>query len=204
MNSMHSEFVRANNILNNFVKKSSKFENRFISLQEDMTSFIEANNLMDKVFIDSVILGYVLVDYFEDVRRLKEFHNVRHINAVRVTAYTAYWLLRRKPIQVKPGNEDRELVFINERFVLAYILSFLSNYDKGEFFSEDKSGLRSYADSLFYFLKYRFTSANALELAIMSFFSGQIYQEDSEDISEKLGKYEKSLYGNEEQIIEYE
>lgn len=202
MNSMHSEFVRANHILNNFVIKNPKFENRFISLFEDMKNFIEANKLTEKVFIDPILLGYTLIDYFEDVRRLKEFHNVKHINAVRVTAYTAYWLLRRKPIQVIHGNEDKELVFINERFVLAYILSFLSNYDKGEFFSETKSGLDSYADSLFYFLKYRFTSANGLELAIMSFFAGQIYQEDSEDISEKLGKYEKDIYGNNKENVE--
>ena len=43
--------------------------------------------------------------------------------------------------------------------------------------------------SLFYFLKYRFQEANSLEMILMSFFAGQIYQSKEKDLSNELAKY---------------
>lgn len=189
MNSIHSEFVFPEKVLNEFVIGNPKFEQRFTALLKDMESFIKKSNLQDDVRINELSLGYMLLDYFEDISRLKAFHHVEHINGIRVVAYTAYWLLRRKPIQLL--GQKKEILYVNERFVLTYILNFLSSNDKGEILLRSNSGLQSFSELLFYFLKYRFTSANALELVITSFFAGQIYQEIDEDISDELGRMQE-------------
>ena len=40
--------------------------------------------------------------------------------------------------------------------------------------------------SMLYFLKYRLFSAQYIEMMLISFFAGQVYQETSEDTSDKL------------------
>lgn len=189
MNSIHSEFIFPKKVLNEFVTDNPKFEQRFVALLTDMDAFIKESNLQDDVKINELALGYMLLDYFEDIRRLKDFHHVEHINGIRVVAYTSYWLLRRKPIQLL--GQKKEILYINERFVLTYILNFLSSTDKGEILLRSNKGIKSFSELLFYFLKYRFTSANALELVLTSFFAGQIYQETSRDISDELGRMNK-------------
>ena len=82
-------------------------------------------------------------------------------------------------------------MYVNEQFVLAYILDFITDKEgkKGYILERTNSGLKSFSELLLYYLKYRTVSANSLELAITSFFAGRIYQEEGEDISSKLGKY---------------
>ena len=48
--------------------------------------------------------------------------------------------------------------------------------------------LKSFAEALFYFLKYRFRDANSLEIMLTAFFAGRIYQEKQEDLSDCLGR----------------
>ncbi len=189
MNKILSEFVNADDLIVEYVYKEKKFEKRFIALVEDINEFIKVSGLVNKVKLNELALGYALVDYFEDIRRLKEFHRIQHVNSIKIVSYTSYWLLRRKPIQLL--NQDKDLIYVNERFVLAYIMDFLSSTDKGHLLSRDNSGLKSFSELLFYFLKYRSYGANTLELMLTTFFAGRIYQETQEDLSDKLAKYEK-------------
>lgn len=187
MNNIHSEFIKADKLLEEFARKNNKFQDRYTALLTDMNEYIKKSKYENKVVVNELILGYALVDYFEDIRRLKVFHNVEHINSIKIIAYTSYWLLRRKPIQVI--EREKELIYVNEKFVLAYILDSLSNDEKGNILLRNNAGLKSFKESLLYFLKYRYTSATSLELMIMAFFSGQIYQETDEDLSSILAKY---------------
>lgn len=187
MNNVHSEFVRADLVLRDFAKKNDKFVQRFESLLEDINIFIREAELSEKVIVNELTLGYMLVDYFEDIRRLKTFHGIEHVNSIKIVSYTSYWFLRRKPIQVI--EQEKELIYINERFVLAYILEFLSgDYDPPLILRENK-GLKSFSESLFYFLKYRVNGANSLEMILTAFFAGQIFQEKDRDISDALARY---------------
>lgn len=184
MNSSHADYIKAIDILSNYVEKNDKFKERFIAILTDMRQLIKQMNCEDKVSINELLLGYTLVDYFEDVRRLKQFHRVEHINSIKVVAYTSYWLLRRKPIQVQAL--DKNLIYINEKYVLAYILNALSSDKKESILERQNSGLDAFVKSMFYFLKYRAYSAQSIELFIMSFYAGQIYQETSTDLSDLL------------------
>lgn len=187
MNNIQAEYIKADELLKQFVEKEDKFNDRYASLITDMNRFIEINNLKDKVKVNCLSLGYALVDYFEDVRRLKLFHNIEHINSEKIVAYTAYWLLQRKPLQLLV--EDKELLYVNELFVMSYIVEFISVEDKKSLFLRTEQGLKGFKDTLLYFLKYRITSANMIELAILSFFAGRIYQSDDVDLSATFDKY---------------
>ena len=184
MNSSHENYIRAKEILKNYVNDNKKFEERFSAVLTNMQDFIKKYGCENKVVINELSLGYMLVDYFEDVRRLKLFHQIDHINSVKVVAYISYWILRRKPIQVIAL--DKNLLYINERYVLAYILNFLSSKEKGLLLVRENTGLKSFVKSLYYFLKYRAYSAQSIELFLMSFFAGKIYQETNEDLSDFL------------------
>ncbi len=185
MDSIRSKYVRADKVISDFADKNDKFEKRFDVLFQEMNQFIKESQCENNAYVNEMILGYALLDYFEDVERLKSFHKVEHINSIRIVSYTAFWLLKRKPIQVSPNFNDKNLVYINERFVLSYILSFLSQEGK-DIDEQDKKGVESFTQSLLYFLKYRLTNVNSLEMIIMSFFGGQIYQEDKSDLSSKI------------------
>lgn len=187
MNNVNSRFVKADVLLDEFVKVNDKFESRFTSLLEDMYDFVEKAGVKDKVVVNELALGYTLVDYFEDIRRLKSFHGIEHVNGIKIVAYTSYWLLKRRPIQIL--EQKKELVYINERFVLAYIMDFLSGKDETPILLRENKGLKSFVESLFYFIKYRFHEASSLEMVLTAFFAGQVYQEKDRDLSDELAKY---------------
>lgn len=185
MNTIHQQYETAQELLSEFCDPSDKkFQHRYSALYADMQAYIVASGFQEKVRIDELILGSALVDYFEDIRRLKGFHHIPHINSIKLVAYMAYWLLRRKPLQMITLGKN--LLYVNERFVLAYILEFLSDAQKTNILDRENSGLSAFSESLFYFLKYRHLDAQGLEMIIMAFFAGQIYQSEDFDLSEKL------------------
>lgn len=187
MDSVQPEFIKPEHIIEDFIEKTPKFKDRLNSLISDINVFIEASGLEDEVYLNSLSLGYALIDYFEDIRRLKSFHGVEHINCIKIVSYTSYWILKRKPIQLKE-KAGKLSIYINERFVVAYILDFLSNDE--HILHRELSGLKTFSESLLYHLKYRAISANTIEQIITAFFAGQIYQEKEIDLSSALGKFQ--------------
>lgn len=196
MNKVHSEYVRADELIEKFCKNKitdserPKFEERYIALWTDMNAFIEANDFEKKVVINEMSLAYMLVDYFEDVRRLKEYHEVKHINAIKIVAYTSYWFLRRQPLQLV--SNDKSIVYVNERFILAYILNFLDASDECTILDRTEQTVQSYINLLFYYLKYRVNNPNAIEMILASFITGRVYQDAGKEkgLEERLGRFE--------------
>lgn len=190
MDSIDSRFVYPDNLAK---EHRDKYKARFTSLCEDMVAFIKFAGFEKMVMVDELCLGFALVDYFEDIERLKEFHPVGHVNGIKVVAYTSYWLLRRKPIQLRQ-TADKNVIDVNERFVFTYIMNFLSHVDGSEneedsILSRSNKGLHAFSESLLYFLKYRPLSAVTIELFITSFLAGRIYQSSEKDLSGLLGIY---------------
>ena len=90
-----------------------KIKERYTTLYEYMDSFIKRNKYENQVVIADSVLNQCIIDYFADVYRLKEFHNIEKINYVKIHAYTAYWLIRRKPLQIiKDDIENIDLAYI--------------------------------------------------------------------------------------------
>ena len=152
-----------------------------------MNEYIKQSGYEEKLVVNPLVLGYALVDYFEDIQRLKALHPIEHINSIKIYAYTSYWIINRKPIQIlKP---EKDLIYANERYVYGYIMDFLNKEyqvtDLDNIYISKRSGINTFRETLFYYLKYRLKDAFSLELMITSFFSGQIYQ-SADDMSDSL------------------
>lgn len=134
-------------------------------------NFINVKKIGQNISVDTKLLKIATIDFFVDIARIKEFHKEIHeINSEKIYGYMAYWLLKRKPLQVIkefPGSE-----FINELFVAAYIIPLIL-IEKG--ISGNQCTQKSFDDFqilLFYNLKYRLISQQSIELMIKAFFSG--------------------------------
>lgn len=170
------------NILNHgnykfLIKKFGKetIEQRFESIYKFICEFIESKDIIDDVIISVDLVNNVVLDYFTDIYRLKDFQDIELVNYAKIYAYTAYWLLRRKPIQIKPENSDDKLSFINEEMVVTYLFSYLFGSDvyivqsKLETFTE-------FQKNLLYSFIYRNYSPQFIETMIYSIEAGKAYQ----------------------------
>lgn len=181
--------VKIAELLKQYDIKEERYKSRYKALYDDITNYIETLDLKDtQVVLNKNSLGFLLVDYFMDIGRLKEFHHIDHVNSIKIVSYISYWFLRRKPIQVLSDADSH--LYINEKFITLYILDFLMNDHRGNILDREEKGLVAFREQLFYYLKYRHFDAQSIEMILMSFFAGQIYENLQEDLSSKLPKSE--------------
>lgn len=140
-----------------------------------MNSFIERKGYKDKVIISTGLLNQMIVDYFTDIHRLKDFHDIEYVNYIKIHAYSAYWMLKRKPIQiVRDDIDDIGLTFINEAFIVSYIINFLHESEDNIYILEDdREDYLEFVKNLEYSLKYRDITARMLETMIEAFKAGR-------------------------------
>ena len=82
-----------------------KFRERFEELQKTAMEFIEIAGFSDVAYCNERILMQVILDYFMDVMRLKEFHSIERIRTEKLFAYTISWIVKRKPIQFREYSD---------------------------------------------------------------------------------------------------
>ena len=154
-----------------------RIQDRFSDLYSSYEKFIIDGGLSADVRINDFILMHAILDYFTDVSRLKRFHKISRTNTFKVVSYEISWLLRRKPLQVLTDNNE-ELVYINEKFILSYIVSYFSQLVGSDFYDgltpENQKSFDGFIDSLYYYLKYRNCSSQTLEFALLSFGAGVV------------------------------
>lgn len=131
----------------------------------------------EKIEVNDKVLQHCIMDYFSDIHRLKDFHEVEKVNTIKKVAYESAWFLRRKPIQILSDDEnDDVLVYANEKFVLLYLLHEALDDSHDVVLRDDAmSSYRSFVNSLFYYLKYRNCDAKVLELMLLAFKAGLSY-----------------------------
>lgn len=153
----------------------NKIKQRYMDIHQAYEEFIENLEISDKVVVNTYILMHAIMDYFTDISRLKSFHKIDYTNSYKTTAYEISWLLRRKPLQVMV-DEQEDLVYINEKFVLSYTMSFLTRNQPEDFYDildkNRQKGLDGFMESLYYYFKYRNCNAQSLEMALLSFEAG--------------------------------
>lgn len=169
---------------------SEKLIERYEALKKSCESFIIEHKIEGNVKVDDVTLQYTVLDYFSDIGRLKDYHNIELTNHVKVKAYTAYWFLRRKPLQIIKNDSAREEVtFCNELFVYTEISAFLLQDiqdSKLKVLQEasESSYVHSFLSTLYYYLKFRMYNAQVLELMMLGVMaSKQLYQLDENGLS---------------------
>ena len=145
---------------------------RFGSIMKRIRKAIESLGLQEEVWIDEDRLGLSVIDYFEDIDRLKEFEGIERISVSKIYAYQTYWLVKRKPVCLKEGvASDERLSFINE-IICASMLISLMYCEMNAKPPIDDERLGRFYDLLLYNLKYRDFTQKTMELMIEAFFLG--------------------------------
>jgi len=159
------DYLKKNNV---DLKRAAK---RYAYIFFKMHLFIEQYDLKGKVIVNCRMLAEAIHDYYVDTIRVKDFHGIEYTNTEKVYAYEAYWLLRRKPLQVI--EEFTGCEFTNELYITLALSSAMATEKN---IARDKRGsnptFKKFQDLLFYNLKYRPVSQQSLELMIEAFFSG--------------------------------
>ena len=77
--------------------------------------------------LNRTVLYNIVVSYFEDVDRHKEYHGTPRVDSAKQGAYSIKWIAKLRPIQLKCAEEDvnQELLYINEIYALRCGLSFM-------------------------------------------------------------------------------
>lgn len=171
----------------------NRIQERFQNLCVAYKKFIEERNLEKYIKLNSYTLMHAVLDYFTDISRLKKFHKINRTNSFKIIAYEISWLIRRKPLQILE-DEKEELVYINEKFILSYIMSYFEQlvgngfYDKLD--ERNQNAIDGYIESLYYYLKYRNCNSQALELALLSFGAGVVSTNNALP-TDLLGQFEQ-------------
>jgi len=149
----------------------NQIAHRYVILLMLMHKFIRKMNLMEHIEVNRQALRRAVMDFYADIVRIKEYHPIDEISPEKNYAYTAYWLLRRKPMQIIKPYEKCE--FANELFITNIIVSLILSKMKidKEKISKNTS-FNEFRSLLFYNLKYRPVFQQSLELTIKAFFSG--------------------------------
>jgi hypothetical protein len=136
---------------------------------KNINHVINIYNLQDYVKPSSERLTFMLLCYFSDIVRLKDFHMIETTNPVKMFAYSFYWFLRVKPVQIiKALPEDQKsFLSINEVVVVAmWLCHFIQKVPL-------KDELKNrYIEEFQYFLKYRRYDAQTLEAILNAFLVG--------------------------------
>ncbi len=145
-------------------------QERFGIWYSDAKKFIEKKGLSNCAKINSRRLGYAVCDYFADMIRMKEFHEIDHANLNKVYAYSSYWFLRRQPIQLISNVEKDTDLYINELFVVNNLVAKMKWHCSHKDIIQKQTMLEM-ANLWFYNFKFRVFTAQTLEVAICSFFT---------------------------------
>ena len=94
-----------------YLMEKYSFEKRFRNLLVQMQDVLEALGILDKVTINTELLGQAVLNYFEDVDRLKSFEGIERTNEDKIYGYETFWLLRDKPIQIIDSAMPYEFFF---------------------------------------------------------------------------------------------
>lgn len=141
-----------------------KVQSRAKWLYDLLFDYIIENDLTEQVHISRSVLKHVLVDYFVDIDRLKDFSEIPKANDSKIYAYSCFWLLRHKPLQINQQSDAQSMAFVNEDFVAHLLRSYLfSSPDNIPVMNNQKEDVDNFVSTLLYYFKYREYSAKNIE-----------------------------------------
>ena len=148
---------------------------RLKALWVDTNNVIKNLGLKDKVCANEESFCNIIVDYFTDIARLKDFQDIKRTNTDKIYGYELFWFMRRHPIQLLAN--DPNLYDINEKIALSVFLPRILAeaglpYDHKNQNKEFQKRLKTFIDLLFYNMKYRAYTQQSLELMIEAFLCG--------------------------------
>jgi hypothetical protein len=158
-------------LLNKFGEEVIK--DRFEFVRTKMEIFIEKSALQGKVQINDEILSQCIIDYFADIQRLKEFHDIEKTQKDKCVSYLSYWILYRKPLQVCESMDEYKKTFVNEKFVYSsLIMAYLNEICNISVNAALLEFVADFKKTAYYYLKYRKYCPQGIELMLQSFKAG--------------------------------
>ena len=167
----------------------------------------EKTNKSVKIEISEQLLKQALIDAFDDILRLINYHPTKEPNPIKEMSYIVYWLIRRKPIrlvseEIVMNTELSEMararfLFINEEFGVKLLMNsaFIGKREKEictHVRDKAEKQLKYYKRFLLYYLVYRMDSAKSLEAMILGCTIHPIWEVDPV-IWNKLNETEDEL-----------
>lgn len=173
MNNIENTYIRYDDLVS--VVGLEVIESRIQQISKEMLDFLAINNLEQVAYINHMALTHAIMDYFSDIQRLKDYQQIEHINEIKIKAYETFWLLQRKPIQLKEQIEDDRLLYVNEKFLLTRLTSFMLDSEINTPMVEEKGiAFKNFLNTLYYYLKFRRCDAQSIELMLLAFRAGQL------------------------------
>lgn len=144
-------------------------------ISQEMLEFLKEYRLEEVAYIHEMALIHAIMDYFSDVQRLKDYQKIDHVNEIKIKAYETFWPLKRKPLQLKKQLEDDRFLYVNEKFLLTRLTSFmLEDNINMPLIGNKQAAFKNFLDTLYYYLKFRKCDAQSMELMLLTFKAGQI------------------------------
>lgn len=160
-----------------------KIKERFVYLRESAKNYIRNNKIDKYVTFSDSILKEIVCNYFADIARLKPFHQIEKVNTTKIAAYTVYWLVKNKLLQLikEPSiillEEKPFLKTINESFAINILLSILFNEEIRYLVAVEKhQQWNTFIQELHYFLVYRVVTPQAIELCLAGLLTEAIIE----------------------------
>lgn len=162
-----------------------KVRERYEFLHEKILNYIKAKKIEEKVYINTELLQQAILDYFTDIYRLKRFHGIDKVNITKIVSYEVYWLLRRRPIQIK-SNDANDLKFVNENFLTVFLAHEFLFSDTEVATEAGEKIFLDYLKHISYHLKYRNVDKQNIEIMLISFETGkELYRDTANGIAQE-------------------
>ena len=143
------------------------------------------------VNLNNQVLKQALIDAFDDLNRLKEYHDTKNPNPIKLMAYYIYWIIRRKPITIINDNilydkrlsdtKKAKLLFCNEHYCIQLMIDAIFPWLNKNCVNKDvhiyaEEQLKKFKRYMLYYLTYRLESPKSLEAIMLSATMHPIWQ----------------------------
>lgn len=173
MNNIENTYINYDELVKSVTKEV--IESRIRQISQEMLDFLGSNSLEEIAYVNEMALTHAIMDYFADIQRLKEYQQIEYANEIKIKAYETFWLLKRKPIQLKTQIDDDRYLYVNEKFLLTRLTSFMLEDDINMPIVGDKSiAFKNFLNTLYYYMKFRRCDAQSIELMLLAFKAGRI------------------------------
>lgn len=191
-----------------FQEEFTKTYKKIYEAAKEFASFLDSKvqskaGISIKIEISEQLLKQSLVDAFDDLSRLMDYHPTNNPNPIKKMAYIGYWFVCRKPIRLV--SEDivinkklsdifrARLLFINEEFVIKLLMNaaFPGKREKDickYMHEEANKQLKYYKKYLLYYLVYRMDSPKEIEAMMLGCTMHPVWEVDSIIWKEPKGK----------------
>ena len=148
---------------------NARMMKRYRTLHSELQEYIIKFGAANYAYISAKLLGKAIIDYMEDIERLKAFEGMSRINEAKIYAYQTYWLLRRKPVQIINSGDIPEVGNYLNEYICAALLVAKMYREVGVQISDVNEQRLRFIRLLVYNFKYRTYTQKSLELMIEAF-----------------------------------